>query len=149
VASEKQVAANRLNAKRSTGPRTEAGKRSARGNARTHGFSSKNPYGLDATEIARLSQELAAAEGCEELGAAEEFVRTAAALKRVAIAGAAAFGKLVAALLPSDVVRSSVSPHVTRDVDQLLRLGRYEQRLLSRQDRAIRRMRASTLSHDG
>jgi hypothetical protein len=35
--SEQQVEANRRNAQKSTGPRTDAGKRSSSGNATTHG----------------------------------------------------------------------------------------------------------------
>src|SRR4030095_6384217 len=38
MASDKQIKANRLNAKRSTGPRTEIGKRTARTNAIRHGL---------------------------------------------------------------------------------------------------------------
>jgi len=40
MASERQIAANRQNARRSTGPRTRAGKRRSSGNALTHGLSS-------------------------------------------------------------------------------------------------------------
>lgn len=42
MATEKQVAANRLNAQKSTGPRTEAGKAVSRFNATTHGLTGKN-----------------------------------------------------------------------------------------------------------
>jgi hypothetical protein len=41
MASEKQIAANRRNAQKSTGPRTEAGKAVARYNAITHGLSAE------------------------------------------------------------------------------------------------------------
>src|SRR5262245_18861999 len=41
MASEKQVAANRQNAKNSTGPRTEAGKRRSRRNALRHGLTAE------------------------------------------------------------------------------------------------------------
>jgi hypothetical protein len=39
VATERQIAANRRNARKSTGPRSSAGKRRARGNAYRHGLS--------------------------------------------------------------------------------------------------------------
>jgi hypothetical protein len=39
MATERQIAANRLNARRSTGPKTPAGKRRASGNAYRHGLS--------------------------------------------------------------------------------------------------------------
>jgi hypothetical protein len=40
MASEKQIAANRRNAQRSTGPKTEAGKERASRNALCHGLAS-------------------------------------------------------------------------------------------------------------
>jgi hypothetical protein len=43
VATEKQIAANRANAKRSTGPKTAAGKRRSSGNAFRHGLSGAMP----------------------------------------------------------------------------------------------------------
>ena len=41
MATEKQMAANKANAQKSTGPKTEEGKAASRGNAVTHGLSSK------------------------------------------------------------------------------------------------------------
>src|SRR5262249_6491735 len=51
MATEKQVAANRQNAKNSTGPRTEAGKRRSRRNAVRHGLTAEKVIGVheDAT----------------------------------------------------------------------------------------------------
>jgi len=46
MASEKQVAANRQNAKNSTGPRTEAGKRRSRRNALRHGLTAETVIGV-------------------------------------------------------------------------------------------------------
>jgi hypothetical protein len=43
MATEKQIAANRANAKRSTGPKTAAGKRRSSGNAYRHGLSGPLP----------------------------------------------------------------------------------------------------------
>ena len=43
LATEKQIAANRANAKRSTGPRTAAGKLKSSRNAYRHGLSSSMP----------------------------------------------------------------------------------------------------------
>ncbi|GMO16302.1 hypothetical protein BwSH20_64330 [Bradyrhizobium ottawaense] len=50
MASIRQIEANRANAKRSTGPRTEVGKALASRNARQHGLSrlNKDDLGLDA-----------------------------------------------------------------------------------------------------
>jgi hypothetical protein len=41
LATERQIAANRLNAQRSTGPRTEAGKANSRRNALKHGLTAE------------------------------------------------------------------------------------------------------------
>src|SRR5262245_37407917 len=46
MATEKQVAANRQNAKNSTGPRTEAGKRRSRRNALRHGLTAGTVIGV-------------------------------------------------------------------------------------------------------
>ena len=60
MTSARQVAANRRNAQRSTGPRTAAGKAAAAGNARRHGLTAAPPPGevrrwlgviLDRTEL--------------------------------------------------------------------------------------------------
>src|SRR5215831_12731221 len=56
MASERQIAANRLNARKSTGPRSRAGKRRASRNSYRHGFS----YGVAATtEFAKHVEALA------------------------------------------------------------------------------------------
>ena len=61
--SEKQLAANRANALRSTGPRTSEGKARSSQNARKHLFTSAN-FGViqleDLQEISRLKGDLAA-----------------------------------------------------------------------------------------
>ena len=42
MATDRQIAANRRNAQKSTGPKTEAGKAASRNNALTHGFTAQN-----------------------------------------------------------------------------------------------------------
>ena len=46
MATDKQIAANRLNAKNSTGPRTDAGKRRSRRNAIRHGLTAETIIGV-------------------------------------------------------------------------------------------------------
>src|SRR5437899_6770682 len=61
--SEKQLAANRANATRSTGPRTSEGKARSAQNARSHGFTASTFAVVrleDLDEIARLTADLAA-----------------------------------------------------------------------------------------
>ncbi len=61
MATEKQIAANRANAKRSTGPKTGAGKSRASRNAFRHGLSC--PLALDSSEqVGALSRLLAGKE---------------------------------------------------------------------------------------
>jgi hypothetical protein len=60
MATANQIAANRVNAQRSTGPRTAAGKAAAAGNARKHGMLAKEvlAMGEDRAGFALLSQRL-------------------------------------------------------------------------------------------
>jgi len=62
MATEKQVAANRQNAKSSTGPRTEAGKRRSRRNAIRHGLTAQTIIDAheDATEYRALQRAVSA-----------------------------------------------------------------------------------------
>jgi hypothetical protein len=55
MATEKQIAANRRNALKSTGPRTESGKAVSRCNALCHGLGAK-PDGLSIGDVNELSQ---------------------------------------------------------------------------------------------
>jgi hypothetical protein len=59
MASERQIAANRRNASKSTGPRTEAGKKRASQNALRHGMASQGLRALEANQIERLAREIA------------------------------------------------------------------------------------------
>ncbi|MGC1764422.1 MAG: hypothetical protein WA769_15920, partial [Pseudolabrys sp.] len=58
MATEKQLAANRQNAKSSTGPRTEAGKRRSRRNAIRHGLTAQTVIEVyeDTTEYKALQR---------------------------------------------------------------------------------------------
>jgi len=60
MATEKQMAANRLNAQQSTGPRTDAGKAISRENALRHGLTAQQVFlpGEDSALFDRLRQEL-------------------------------------------------------------------------------------------
>jgi hypothetical protein len=78
LATEKQIAANRANAKRSTGPRTLAGKMKSSHNAFRHGLS--GPLPLDPAALARIDSlaSLLAGDEADEarLTLAAEFAMT-------------------------------------------------------------------------
>ncbi|QHO78241.1 hypothetical protein ACH79_42315 [Bradyrhizobium sp. CCBAU 051011] len=58
MASEKQIAANRKNARKSTGPRTNAGKQRAAKNARRYGLSIQTDEGENAQAIESLARRI-------------------------------------------------------------------------------------------
>lgn len=85
--SEKQIAANRANAKRSTGPKTAAGRAKSRRNAYQHGLSSELPFNDPEirTRIDALTEALLAGEEPteEKLAAAHDFASAQVQLMQV------------------------------------------------------------------
>ena len=85
MASEKQIAANRANAKHSTGPKTRAGKMASSHNAFRHGLSA--PSRLDSVTSAKvdaMAHTLAGEQANEErLTSAADFVRAQLELLRI------------------------------------------------------------------
>ena len=73
MATEKQIAANRENAKRSTGPKTAAGRLMSSRNAYRHGFSCPLPF-----DPARLAKVDALADALAGNGADQESLTMAA-----------------------------------------------------------------------
>ena len=85
MATEKQIAANRANAKRSTGPKTAAGKMASSRNAYRHGLSC--PLRLDpatSSKVEAITRELAG-EGAsvEQLTAAAEVAQAQSELLQI------------------------------------------------------------------
>lgn len=77
MASERQIAANRRNARESTGPRSNAGKARARHNAYQHGFRARTLYSATADEqIAELTRAIAGDKNDSRL--VQEWATTAA-----------------------------------------------------------------------
>jgi hypothetical protein len=76
MASARQIAANRLNARKSTGPLSRAGKRRASGNACRHGLaSSRKPDAATARKLEQLAREIAGDSNSEII---LDFARTVA-----------------------------------------------------------------------
>jgi hypothetical protein len=84
MASERQIAANRTNAQRSTGPRTAAGKLKSSGNAYRHGLSDPTSLVPASSEIDLIARELAdELAGEYHLSFASDFVRSQIELMRI------------------------------------------------------------------
>ena len=129
MATAKQVAANRANAARSTGPRTPAGRAKSSRNAFRHGLSLSLSLLRDlttATEIDRLAQAIAGENPSEQqLMAANEFATAQCELMRIRALRFAATPALSATLDP-------------RRLRWVLGFDRYEQAALSRRTRAAK-----------
>jgi hypothetical protein len=85
MASEKQIAANRANAKRSTGPKTVAGKRASSRNSFRHGLSA--PLQLDpvmSAKVEAIAHALAGEQADQDLlTSAADFARAQLELLRI------------------------------------------------------------------
>jgi hypothetical protein len=131
MASEKQLRANRENAKRSTGPKTAAGRLKSSSNALRHGLS--RPLAADPAALMTACQmaELFVAKGGDDMQArmaALEVGHAEAQLLRVA----AVRRKLLSNL---DVGTASL-----KQLRRLAVLDRYERQALTRRRRAARRL---------
>jgi hypothetical protein len=124
VATEKQIAANRANAKRSTGPKTARGKMVSSRNAYRHGLSC--PLSLGADTSAKLE---AIAQAVTGEGAGEEQLISAAEFARAHLE-----------LLRIRATRAEMMTAIERDSTQQLRplvaLDRYERYAHTRRRRA-------------
>ena len=131
MTSERKIAANRKNAKKSTGPRTGAGRATSRQNARRHGLATgigSDPALRDDIEI--LAKLLA--DGRENIG---EFAREAAEahldLARIRKIRAGLYARM-------RFFRDAPREVLMEAAEQFARLERYERRAFSRRKRAMR-----------
>lgn len=129
MASERQVAANRANAKRSTGPKTAAGKRRSSGNAFRHGLSGPlqddvvTMAAIDA--VARAVVSSADAAVVSTVQEATAFVRSQMELQRIRRVR----GGMLAALVPGDLLDP-------KELRRLAALDRYERLARTKSRRA-------------
>ena len=128
MASEKQLAANRANALKSSGPRTAAGRRTSSRNSYRHGLSL--PITMDSpvqVEIDAVAQAIAGATASEhQLRAAKAFAKAQFDLKRIRDTRLAATPVALEEMLDPRVMSG------------LAALDRYERLALSRRKLAIR-----------
>ena len=133
MASEKQLRANRENAKRSTGPKTAAGRLTSSRNALRHGLS--RPLEADPAALIRVRQMtgLLVPEGADD-------TQIAAA---VAVAQAEAQLLRVAAIRRRLLANLDVAAANLKQLRRLAALDRYERQAFTRRRRAARTLSAA------
>jgi len=136
MASDRQIAANRRNAKKSTGPRSEGGRKASRRNARRHGLAAAietDPAFHD--DVEKLARVLSLSCGIQNV---DERARDVAGaeldLLRIRKIRTSMFETL------SLVANDATSGSLAELNDNLAKLERYERRAFSRRKRALREM---------
>jgi len=134
MASEKQLRANRANAKRSSGPKTAAGRLRSSRNALRHGLSLPLDTDPAASMRARGMAQLLVPDGADPIQtlAAFEMAQAHAQLQRVG----AVRSQLMANL-------DFASPNL-KQMRRLAALERYERQALTRRRRAVRTLAAAS-----
>ena len=134
--SDRQIAANRNNAQKSTGPRSKAGREASRGNARRHGLAidiGTDPAFCD--DIEKLAQVLSSASGIQRVSAgAREAAGAELDLLRIRKIRAWLFETLHFCAKEISLSR------LAELNDKLAKLERYERTAFSRRNRALREM---------
>jgi hypothetical protein len=135
MASERQIAANRNNAKKSTGPRSEAGRAASHRNARRHGLAidiGTDPAFHD--DIEKLANMLSFSIGIQKVS---EHAREAAGAELDLLR----IRKIRAWLFETLYFADTTAPDgLAEPNDKLAKLERYEHRAFSRRKRALRVM---------
>jgi hypothetical protein len=133
--SDRKITANRNNAKKSTGPRSVAGREAARRNARRHGLAVA--IGGDPAfheDIEKLAKALSLSSRKQEVS---EFARETAE----ATLDLARIRKVRAFLIETLYFADTAAPDRITDLNgKLAKLERYERRAFSRRKRALRAM---------
>ncbi len=135
MATLRQIEANRRNAQKSTGPRTEAGRARSRLNAVKHGLSRTLPAPASAEPLVLPLAQAIAGEGVTDPSAlawAEQIAvesLTLLAIRRQRVA-----------LVAAELVAPPGDPEHNDPLCQLIRLERYERQALTRRSRALLRL---------
>jgi hypothetical protein len=157
MASERQIAANRRNARKSTGPRSGAGRNRASRNAYRHGLTLNiTSTAAFAKQLDKLARKIAGntddaitLERAREIAQAELELARVRRAKVALIERASAFGELdppqlTVAQMPIDSSATMPSQEpdrsaeaVRRVLPELRKLDRYERRAAAQRDRAV------------
>jgi hypothetical protein len=133
MTTEKQVAANRVNSKRSTGPKTPAGRMASSRNAYRHGLSYPSPLvpGMIAMADA-IGRALAGKQASEErITSAAEFARSELELLRIRSIRNELWAKV------------NLTYDATEELRRIAALDRYERYCLTNRRRASRSLDAA------
>jgi hypothetical protein len=133
MATEKQIAANRANAKRSTGPKTAAGKQKSSRNAYRHGLS-----GLVLWDPAILAKIDSATRDCvgevaaeDQLTSPADFFRTQIELLRI---------RAIRTELWASISQKEGEDYNPKDLKRLAALDRYERYAFTKRRRASQKL---------
>jgi len=138
VSTQKQIAANRANAKRSTGPRTAQGKAKSAGNSLRHGLTAVAKHVETTVPIASLAKELVGAiGGADGYSVARIFAETTQQIVDVRTRRALLLSEAMSTT-GGDANEMAVAVRAIGEgdrrevVDDLVKLERYERRATSR-----------------
>ncbi len=135
MTSERKIAANRNNAKKSTGPRSEGGRSVSRHNALRHGLAvsigNESAFGGDVEDLAKLLSSASGLQGVS--GVAREAAEAQLDLSRIRNIRDCLYKMIY-------FVDGAASDRLAELNDKLAKLERYERRAFSRRRRALRAM---------
>jgi hypothetical protein len=133
MTSERKIAANRNNAKKSTGPRSEGGRSVSRQNALRHGLAvsigNESAFGGDVEDLAKLLSSASGLQGVS--GVAREAAEAQLDLSRIRKIRDCLYQMIY-------FVDGPASERLAELNDKLAKLERYERRAFSRRRRALR-----------
>ena|ERR1043166_5388536 len=136
MTSPERIAANRRNARASTGPRTAAGKRKVAANALRHGLAASVPDCAMTAMAARIATALAGEQSSPGRRALIAPIAEAQAEIWRARTARAALINLATANLPGDAEQREAEA-IAQSVLELMRLDVYERRAMARRKRAL------------
>jgi hypothetical protein len=146
MSSDRKITANRINAKKSTGPRTLRGKLQSSRNAWRHGLAAAtNPEPTVSTDVKRMAKVI-----CGDQHANPELYDVAVTIARWQMVLLKVRAARIAAIEGQRMTDSKLHrleqlvPDVPTE-EAWAQLGRYERRALSRRNRAIRMFQAISI----
>ena len=142
MATERQIVANRANAKKSTGPKSRAGKARTSGNSRQHGLAARTTLDQERLEaVQQLAQEIAdSLLGQIDLTHAISIAEADLDLRKARAVSNGLLASLsgTEGLVENGAIPTTSSNDFALKVLQLKRIERYVRRLQVKRDRLVR-----------